>query len=241
MEIDLNNVPKHIGIIMDGNGRWAQSKNKIRSFGHKEGAERVIDIVEESYRLGVKYLTLYAFSTENWKRPADEVGYLMTLLNSFIDKKLKRLHENGVKINVLGEIERLDDKTFKSVKKAIDTTRDNKKMVLNIALSYGGRREIVRAAKIIAKDYKEESLKLDDLNEDNFNDYLYTKNIPPVDLLIRPGGEKRISNFLLYQLAYAEFIFVDTLWPDFREENLQEAILEYQNRNRRYGGIWKTS
>lgn len=237
MEIDLNNVPKHIGIIMDGNGRWAQSKNKIRSFGHKEGAERVIDIVEESYRLGVKNLTLYAFSTENWKRPADEVGYLMTLLNSFIDKKLKRLHENGVKINVLGEIERLDDKTFKSVKKAIDTTRDNKKMVLNIALSYGGRREIVRAAKIIAKDYKEGTLKLDDLNEDNFNDYLYTKDIPPVDLLIRPGGEKRISNFLLYQLAYAEFIFVDTLWPDFREENLQEAILEYQNRNRRYGGL----
>ncbi len=237
MEIDLNNVPKHIGIIMDGNGRWAQSKNKIRSFGHKEGAERVIDIVEESYRLGVKYLTLYAFSTENWKRPADEVGYLMTLLNSFIDKKLKRLHENGVKINVLGEIERFDDKTFKSVKKAIDTTKDNKKMVLNIALSYGGRAEIVRAAKIIAKDFKEGSLKLDDLNEDNFNDYLYTKNIPPVDLLIRPGGEKRISNFLLYQLAYAEFIFVDTLWPDFREENLQEAILEYQNRNRRYGGI----
>lgn len=237
MEIDLNNVPKHIGIIMDGNGRWAQSKNKIRSFGHKEGAERVIDIVEESYRLGVRYLTLYAFSTENWKRPADEVGYLMTLLNSFIDKKLKRLHENGVKINVLGEIERLDDKTFKSVKKAIDTTRDNKKMVLNIALSYGGRREIVRAAKIFAKNYKEGSLKLDDLNEDNFNDYLYTKDIPPVDLLIRPGGEKRISNFLLYQLAYAEFIFVDTLWPDFREENLQEAILEYQNRNRRYGGL----
>ena len=237
MEIDLNNVPKHIGIIMDGNGRWAQSKNKIRSFGHKEGAERVIDIVEESYRLGVRYLTLYAFSTENWKRPADEVGYLMTLLNSFIDKKLKRLHENGVKINVLGEIERLDDKTFKSVKKAIDTTRDNKKMVLNIALSYGGRREIVRAAKIIAKNYKEGSLKLDDLNEDTFNDYLYTKDIPPVDLLIRPGGEKRISNFLLYQLAYAEFIFVDTLWPDFREENLQEAILEYQNRNRRYGGL----
>ena len=237
MEIDLNNVPKHIGIIMDGNGRWAQSKNKIRSFGHKEGAERVIDIVEESYRLGVKYLTLYAFSTENWKRPADEVGYLMTLLNSFIDKKLKRLHENGVKINVLGEIERLDDKTFKSVKKAIDTTRDNKKMVLNIALSYGGRREIVRATKIIAKNYKEGSLKLDDLNEDNFNDYLYTKDIPPVDLLIRRGGEKRISNFLLYQLAYAEFIFVDTLWPDFREENLQEAILEYQNRNRRYGGL----
>ncbi|MFR7349087.1 isoprenyl transferase [Peptoniphilus sp.] len=237
MEIDLKNVPKHIGIIMDGNGRWAQSKNKIRSFGHKEGAERVIDIVEESYRLGVKYLTLYAFSTENWKRPADEVGYLMTLLNSFIDKKLKRLHENGVKINVLGEIERFDDKTFKSVKKAIDTTKDNKKMVLNIALSYGGRAEIVRAAKIIAKNYKEGSLNLDDLNEDNFNDYLYTKNIPPVDLLIRPGGEKRISNFLLYQLAYAEFIFVDTLWPDFREENLQEAILEYQNRNRRYGGI----
>lgn len=240
MEIDLNNVPKHIGIIMDGNGRWAQSKNKIRSFGHKEGAERVIDIVEESYRLGVRYLTLYAFSTENWKRPADEVGYLMTLLNSFIDKKLKRLYENGVKINVLGEIERLDDKTFKSVKKAIDATRGNKKMVLNIALSYGGRREIVRAAKIIAKNYKEGSLKLDDLNEDNFNDYLYTKDIPPVDLLIRPGGERRISNFLLYQLAYAEFIFVDTLWPDFREENLQEAILEYQNRNRRYGGLWKT-
>ena len=237
MEIDLNNVPKHIGIIMDGNGRWAQSKNKIRSFGHKEGAERVIDIVEESYRLGVKYLTLYAFSTENWKRPADEVGYLMTLLNSFIDKKLKKLHENGVKINVLGEIEKLDDKTFKSVKKAIDTTRDNKEMVLNIALSYGGRREIVRAAKIIAKDYKEGALNLDDLNEDNFNDYLYTKDIPPVDLLIRPGGEKRISNFLLYQLAYAEFIFIDTLWPDFREENLQGAILEYQNRNRRYGGL----
>lgn len=240
MEIDLNKVPAHIGIIMDGNGRWAKNKNKIRSFGHKEGAERVIDIVEESYRLGVKYLTLYAFSTENWKRPADEVGYLMTLLNSFIDKKLKRLHENGVKINVLGDIDRLDDGTFKSVKKAIETTKDNKKMVLNIALSYGGRAEIVRASKLIARDYKDGKLNLEDITEDSFNDFLYTKNIPPVDLLIRPGGEKRISNFLLYQLAYAEFIFVDTLWPDFREENLREAILEYQNRNRRYGGLWKT-
>ena len=227
----------HLAIILDGNGRWAKKRNLPRSMGHKEGSENVVDIALYAKEKGIKYLTLYAFSTENWKRPADEVGYLMTLLNSFIDKKLKRLHENGVKINVLGEIERLDDKTFKSVKKAIDTTRDNKKMVLNIALSYGGRREIVRATKIIAKNYKEGSLKLDDLNEDNFNDYLYTKDIPPVDLLIRPGGEKRISNFLLYQLAYAEFIFVDTLWPDFREENLQEAILEYQNRNRRYGGL----
>lgn len=237
MEIDLKNIPSHIGIIMDGNGRWAKKRFMMRSYGHKVGANRVIDIVEECYRLGVKYLTLYAFSTENWKRPEEEVNSLMDLLNKFIKKELDRLHNNGVKIVVLGNYKRLNEVTFKEVKKAIDTTKDNDKMTLAIALSYGGREEIVMAAKSIAKDYRCGKLNLEDLSEENFNDYLYTRDLPPVDLLIRPGGEKRISNFLLYQIAYAELVFVDTLWPDFKEEDLRMAIIEYQNRNRRYGGV----
>ena len=235
--IDKNNIPKHIAIIMDGNGRWAKKRNMPRTFGHKEGTKRVIEIVEASYKLGIKSLSLYAFSTENWKRPEEEISKLMELLVYYIRSQLKIKKKNKKKINVLGDISALPQFVQDEINTALSKTKDNDKMILNIGLNYGGRSEIVNATKLIHKDIESGKLKIEELDEEKFKDYLYTRYQDELDLLIRPSGELRVSNFLLYQLAYSEFWFSDVLWPDFDEEVLYEAIIDFQKRNRRFGGV----
>lgn len=236
-KINFDNLPNHIAIIMDGNGRWAKKRSLPRNFGHQEGMERVIEIVECASQIGIKYLTLYAFSTENWKRPITEIEGLMKILVLYIRRELDRLYKNNIKLNILGDINKLPETPRKEVLKAIEKTKNNTKMVLNIALNYGGRDEIIHGIKEYLKDVEMGNITYDDLNTDNFSKYLYTKDQPDPDLVIRPSGELRLSNFLLYQIAYSEFWFSDILWPDFKENYLYEAIIDYQNRNRRFGGI----
>lgn len=236
-QIDFHNLPKHIAIIMDGNGRWAKKRFLPRNLGHQEGMERVIEIVETANEIGIEYLTLYAFSTENWKRPVDEVQGLMKILVFFIRKELDKLHNNNVKLQILGDISRLPETPRKEVERAIGKTKDNDGMVLNIALNYGGRDEIITGIKKILKDINMGKINIEEINDHIFSQYLYTEGQPDPDLLIRPSGELRLSNFLLYQVAYTEFWFSDVLWPDFNEDKLYEAIIDYQKRNRRFGGI----
>lgn len=237
VKILKNEIPKHIGIIMDGNGRWAEKRNLKRSEGHKAGAKNVIKIVEASRNLNIKYLSLYAFSTENWKRPENEIKNLFDLLITFIDKELARLVDGGVKLNILGDISKLPRLTKLAVEKALKKTEKNEKMILNIALNYGGQDEIIHGIKKLFTEVNQGRFDIDDLNTDNFNDFLYTKNQAYPDLIIRPSGELRISNFLIYQLAYSEFYFSNILWPDFSIEDYYNAILDYQDRNRRFGGL----
>ena len=226
-------TPSHVAIILDGNGRWAQQKNMPRTFGHKNGAENVVDIAIHAKKRGVKYLTLYAFSTENWKRPKKEVDYLMKLLIKFVNDKIDQLIEEDCKLNFLGDLSAIPDQTRKAVELALDKTKDNKSLFINIALNYGGRDELVHAFKnIISQGYKAE-----EVDEKLIAEYLYTKDIPDPDLLIRPGGELRISNFLIYQIAYSELYFTDKLWPDFSNEDFDKAIEEYSRRNRRFGDV----
>ncbi|RVU54181.1 isoprenyl transferase [Anaerosphaera multitolerans] len=236
-ELDLNNIPNHIGIIMDGNGRWAQKRHLPRYMGHRKGSERVIEIVEACYRLNVKSLSLFAFSTENWKRPKDEISKLMDLLVIYIKSQLNRLVENNVKINIMGDLSVFPPNIKKEIDRALSATEDNDKMILNIGLNYGGRDEIIRAVKLISTDLLNHKINIEDINDELFSSYLYTKNQTELDLLIRPSGELRVSNFMLYQLAYSEFWFSDVLWPDFNESVLYEAIIDFQNRNRRFGGV----
>lgn len=228
-------IPTHIAVIMDGNRRWAKERNLPTRDGHKEGAQRVIDLVRNSVNLGIQYLSIYAFSTENWKRDKKEVDYLMNLLVEFVVKELDYLHKNDVKITLMGNIEDLPSKTRKEVERSIELTKNNKKFHLNIALSYGSRNEIINAVKNIAKDYENKKIDIDEINEESFKKYLDTHDMPDPDLLVRTSGEMRLSNFLLYQLAYTEFYFTDVLWPDFKKEQLLEAIENFQNRKRRYG------
>ncbi len=230
-------LPKHIAIIMDGNGRWAKSRKLPRNFGHQEGMKRVVEIVEAASEIGIKHLTLYAFSTENWKRPMEEIEGLMKILVLYIRKELDRLTKNNVKLCILGDISALPELPRKEVEKAIDKTKDNTGMTLNIALNYGGRDEIIQGIKLLLKDYKMGNISIEEINTQEFSKYLYTKNQPDPDLVIRPSGEYRLSNFLLYQIAYSEFWFSDILWPDFTEKHLYKAIIDYQSRNRRFGGI----
>ena len=226
-------IPDHIAIILDGNGRWAKKQNRPRTFGLKEGAENVIRIAKSCKKFWVKTLTLYAFSTENWKRPATEVGFLMDLLIKFVNSKLEQLMAEDCKINFLGDISKLPAKTREACDFALDKTKDNKSLVINIALNYGGRDEIVHAFKeIMEKGYVP-----DEITEELISENLYTAGLPDPDLLIRPGGEIRLSNFLIYQLAYTELYFTDVLWPDFTEDDLREAILAFTKRDRRYGGL----
>lgn len=226
-------TPIHVAIILDGNGRWAQKRNMPRTFGHKNGAENVVDIAIHAKKRGVKYLTLYAFSTENWKRPKKEVDYLMKLLIKFVNDKIDQLMEEDCKLNFLGDLSAIPDQTRKAVELALDRTKDNKSLFINIALNYGGRDELVHAFKnIISQGYKAE-----EVDEKLIAEYLYTKDIPDPDLLIRPGGELRISNFLIYQIAYSELYFTDKLWPDFSYEDFDNAIEEYSRRNRRFGDV----
>ena len=228
--LDQDRLPKHIAIIMDGNGRWATKRNKPRVFGHNEGMKRVVDVVENSLNIGIKYLSLYAFSTENWKRPQKEIDFLMHILIKYIDDQLNKLVTQGVKINILGDISVLPEKVIQKIEYALDSTKDNDKLILNIAINYGSRQEILRAVNTAIEDGEI-------LTDDEFSNLLYTRNQPDVDLLIRPGGEKRLSNFLLYQMSYAELYFSDIYWPDFKLESLIDAIYWYQNRNRRFGGL----
>ena len=236
-DIDFTNIPKHIGIIMDGNGRWANNRFLPRIAGHKEGMNRVVDIVEECCKIGVKTLTLYAFSTENWKRPEEEVKGLMNILVIYINSQLKRILENNIVFRVIGDYSKLPSSIVKLLDNSIDKSKNNTGMVLNIALNYGGRAEIISSIKDLFDDISKGKFSIDDLNEENFKNYLYTKENSEVDLMIRTGNEKRISNFLIYQLAYSEFYFTDILWPEFYAENLYDAIYDFQNRNRRFGGI----
>lgn len=233
--LNLDKLPEHIAIIMDGNGRWAKQKGFLRASGHKEGTKAVRDVVEGSAEIGVKNLTLYAFSTENWNRPKLEVDTLMRLLVSSLKKEIKTLQENDIRLNSIGNISNLPNKARKELLDVIEKTSTNKRMTLTLALSYGSREEITNCFKQIASKIKSEELSLDAVDESVINKHLYTQNLPDVDLLIRTSGEQRISNFLLWQIAYAELYFTKILWPDYRREDLFEAIYNYQNRERRFG------
>lgn len=235
LDIKKNPLPKHLAIIMDGNGRWAKLKGKPRVFGHKNGVTSVREIIEGCAEIGIPFLTLYAFSTENWKRPKLEVRTLMALLVSSLKKELKNLQKNNIKLNAIGNIGDLPQKAQKELNDVIENTKNNTALTLTLALSYGAREEIVNVIKKISKKVVNNEIQLEEINENIINNHLYTFSLPDVDLMIRTSGEKRISNFLLWQLAYAELYFTDTLWPDFRKENLFNAILNYQNRERRFG------
>lgn len=237
IQLDNDNIPRHVAIIMDGNGRWAKSRNLPRTMGHKAGVETIRRIIKEADRLGIKYITLYAFSTENWNRPESEVSALMNLLVQYLKDEVKNLHENEVRLKVLGDLDNIPTKCKTQIDEAIKLTKDNEGLVLNIAFNYGGRDEIVRSIKLIVEDIEQGKISKNDINQKLFSNYLYTKDSPDPDLIIRPSGEQRISNFLLWQCAYSEFWYSNVNWPDFKEEDLQQAIYDYQNRNRRFGGV----
>lgn len=234
-KIDKNRLPRHVAIIMDGNGRWAKAKGKDRSFGHQEGVVSVRKIMDAVTQLGLKYLTLYTFSTENWNRPEEEVQALMSLLVSAIHRETPDMMKKNVRLTAIGDLSRLREDAYNTLQECIDTTSANTGTTLILALSYSSRWEITRAARQLAQEVLEQKINPNDITEAMVSDHLTTKNIPDPDLLIRTGGEKRISNFLLWQLSYAEFFFTDVFWPDFREEELYEAILYYQQRERRFG------
>ncbi len=234
-QIDKNKLPKHLAIIMDGNGRWAKQKGLLRTIGHEHGTKSVREVVEACAEINIPYLTLYAFSTENWNRPRLEVELLMKLLVSSLKKEIKTLQDNDIKLNAIGKLEALPKKVFRELNEVISSTKDNSRMTLTLALSYGSREEIIKTVKEISLKVKNNLISRDDIDESVINSHLYTQNLPDVDLLIRTSGEQRISNFLLWQLAYAELYFTETLWPDFTKNHLFEAILNYQNRERRFG------
>jgi len=235
--IDKQKLPKHVAIIMDGNGRWAKERGKDRLFGHQHGVISVRDVVEGSAEIGIKYLTLYAFSTENWNRPESEVTGLMELLVTTIRKEAETLKKNGVRLFVIGDMDSLPPYCINELNEAMEVTAGNDRLTLILALSYSSKWEITHATKKIAQQVKDNKLAVEDINEEVFKQNLATANFPDPELMIRTSGEHRISNFLLYQLAYAELYFTHTHWPDFRKENLFEAVLNYQNRERRFGKI----
>jgi len=229
----MQNYPSHIAIIMDGNGRWAENKNMPRTYGHKKGVETLKEIVKAFIEFEIPSLTVYAFSTENWKRPPKEVKYLMSLFSKTIENEAEELNQQDVKINIIGRRNDLDEKILKNIEWIEKLTENNKRLELNIAFNYGGRAEIVDSAKKII----DSKMKAKNLNEEKFSSNLYLNDMPDVEFLIRTGGEKRLSNFLLWELAYAELYFTDVFWPDFTKENLERAIKEFKNRNRRFGSL----
>ena len=235
--LDMDRIPQHVALIMDGNGRWAVSRNLPRTMGHKAGVETLRRIIVEGNKLGIKYMTFYAFSTENWKRPKDEVNAIMKLLVQYLKQEINELNKNNVKINVLGDLSRLPVDCINEVNRAVEVTKNNTGIVMNVALNYGGRDEIVYAIKGILSDEKKGKINIDDIDVNLVNNYLYTAGIPDPDIIIRPSGEQRLSNFLLWQCAYSEFWYSDINWPDFQPEDLRKAIYDYQQRNRRFGGI----
>lgn len=236
-DINLDKVPAHIAIIMDGNGRWAKSRFMPRTYGHKVGVETIRKVVKECSRLGVKYLTLYAFSTENWKRPKEEVSALMGLLVKYLRNELEELHKNNVKILTIGDISKLPQACIEELDHAKEKTKDNRGLVMSLALNYGGRNDLVNAVKNISQEVVYGKISVDDICDDLISSHLSTKESPDPDLVVRTSGEQRLSNFLLWELAYSEFYFADIHWPDFDEKELQKAIFAYQSRDRRFGGI----
>ena len=234
---DKERIPQHVAVIMDGNGRWAKERGMARVQGHNAGMKALKEIVKHSDVLGVKYLTVYAFSTENWKRPADEVSGIFRLLVLYVAQELKELHQNNVKVQILGDWSALPEDAVKAVQKALDTTKDNTGLVFSIAINYGGRAEIARAARLIAEKAAAGELDPDMVDEKLVSDYLYTSGMPDPDMIIRTGGELRVSNFLIWQGAYSELVVTPVYWPDFTPERYEEAIAEFQTRDRRFGGI----
>ncbi len=234
-KIDINKLPVHIAIIMDGNGRWAKKNGQPRVFGHQNGVKAVREATEAAAELGVKYLTLYAFSTENWNRPAFEVNALMTLLVQTLRKEVQTLNKNNIRLQAIGDLEKLPSKCYRELLEAIEKTKDNSRMTLVLALNYSAKWEITRATRLIAEQVKKDTLKPEDITNEVFANHLATKDIPDPELLIRTSGEARISNFLLWQIAYAELYFTPLFWPEFRKNNLYEAIINFQNRERRFG------
>ena len=237
INLDQNNIPKHVAIIMDGNGRWAKKRGLPRISGHNAGMAALKEIVKKSSQLGIKYLTVYAFSTENWKRPEEEVGGIFKLLVTYMKKELKELHANNVKVHILGEYERLPKDAVESLEQSLKVTQNNTGLQFNIALNYGGRDEIIRAVKHLAERVEKGELKAEDITGEMLASHLYTAGVPDPDVIIRTSGEERISNYLLWQCAYSEFVFTDVLWPDFTPLEYEKTLLEYQKRKRRYGGI----
>ncbi|MBC5840080.1 MAG: isoprenyl transferase [Flavobacteriaceae bacterium] len=233
--IDTTNLPEHLAIIMDGNGRWAKQQGLLRAFGHENGTKSVKTIIETCAKLGIKNLTLYAFSSENWNRPKLEVDTLMKILIKSLKKELVTLQKNQIKLNAIGNLSKMPEKAQVELLDVIEKTKDNTHMTLTLALSYGSREELVNAVKSISDKVKNNIISIDAIDDSIINEHLYTQNLPDVDLLIRTSGEHRISNFLLWQIAYAELYFTDVLWPDFKEQNLYEAIISYQKRERRFG------
>ena len=239
--IDQSRGPKHVAIIMDGNGRWAQKKGLPRTFGHRVGAETLREIVKAASNIGIQVLTAYAFSTENWRRPTDEVNLLMSLMADYLDNEITELNKNNVQIRFIGIIEGLAPALQNKIEKAQTHTAHNTGLIFNLAVNYGGRAELTRAVKIISEKVQNKKLAIEDINESIIEQHLYTHGLPSPDLLIRPSGDFRISNFLLWQMAYTEFWFTDVNWPDFTPAHLMQAIYEYQQRERRFGGIKNTS
>lgn len=235
MEFIKENLPKHIAIIMDGNRRWAKQRGKIASFGHKEGAKTLEKIVRYANKIGVEHITVYAFSTENWKRSEEEVGALMMLFQSYLDDYAKRADSENIKVKIIGDKKALPEKMQKSIEKCMQRTENNTGITFNIALNYGGRDELIHAIKQVAQDVKDEKISIEDITENIVSENLYTAGQPEPDLLIRTSGELRLSNFLPWQLVYSEFLFVDKNWPDFEEKDLDDAIIEYQKRTRKFG------
>ena len=236
-QIDISRLPEHIAIIMDGNGRWAKNQGKFRSFGHESGVLSVKDIVEGCADIGIKYLTIYAFSTENWNRPIDEVNALMELLISTINNETDTLNKNNIRLNAIGDIASLPQKCIDDLQSAMEKTASNTTCTLTLALSYSAKWEILEAAKKLALMVEEKKIRIEDITEADFSSQLTTVEMPDPELMIRTSGEHRISNFLLWQMAYTELYFTETLWPDFRREDLFEAIVDYQKRERRFGKI----
>ena len=237
MSKDSLKVPNHIAIILDGNGRWAKQRGLSRTEGHKKGVENLEMIIDECKDLDVKYLTLYVFSTENWKRPVFEVNNLMLLLNKYLIEKVNILVEENIRLRVIGEVDNLPAKTLKLIKKTVEKTKNNSRFHLTLAVNYGSRNEIVNSVKELLKDYSQNKISLEEINEKTFSDYLYTRDIPDPDLLIRTSGEYRLSNFLLWQCAYTEFWYTDVLWPSFKKEDLYKAIENFNSRKRRFGKV----
>lgn len=237
--INMDKIPQHVAIIMDGNGRWAQKRGLPRYAGHKAGVEALKEIVKACIELNIKILSVFAFSTENWKRPKEEVSILMDLLTKHLALEKDELHKNGVKINCIGSLDKLPETAQNEIAKAYELTKDNQKLILNIALNYGGRLEIIEAAKKLAVNICSGRINADEVTEEIFASFLFTHGQPDPDLLIRPSGEMRLSNFYLWQTAYTEIYVSNVYWPDFRKNDLVEAIIDYQNRDRRFGGINK--
>lgn len=231
------NIPQHVAIILDGNGRWAKAKGMPRNYGHAQGSKNVEKICEEAWRMGIKYLTVYAFSTENWNRPKEEVDALMKLLRNYMKTCLKTAAKNDMKVRVIGDVTRLDEDIQKRIKELEEATRENGGLNFQIAINYGSRDEITRAVRALAKDVKEGKIEPQQIDEARIETYLDTHDIPDPDLLIRTSGEQRLSNYLLWQLAYTEFYFTDIPWPDFSKQELEKAIEQYNYRDRRYGGV----